>query len=273
MSEELSKNAIGPKPPESAAEDKRAYQRSTIEFPYNDLDDAVEIAKAIHTNAGLSCTLDQLAAFLRQSMTSGTFRGRVASAGTFRLTEHSAGEVRLTDLGRQIVDSAQEPMARAESFMQVPLYEAVYQKYRGYTLPPASALEREMMALGVAAKQTDKARQAFMRSARQAGFFVHGEDRLVKPAFNQAPTTRPIEPAPNGEKPIVKSGGNEPPRGDLHPFIQGLLQTLPPPETEWPAIARQKWLQTAANIFDLIYKGDGGIRVEAATAPRSPRPD
>jgi hypothetical protein len=26
---------------------------------------------------------------------------------------------------------------------------------------------------------------------------------------------------------------------------------------EWPVHDRVKWLQTAANIFDLIYKGDG----------------
>jgi hypothetical protein len=32
-----------------------------------------------------------------------------------------------------------------------------------------------------------------------------------------------------------------------------------------------KWLQTAANIFDLIYEGEGGIKVEPATAQRSPR--
>jgi hypothetical protein len=63
-----------------------------------------------------------------------------------------------------------------------------------------------------------------------------------------------------------------PPSSKFHPFIQGLLQTLPEPETEWPAPARVKWLQTAANIFDLICKGDGGITVTTAMASRSPRP-
>jgi hypothetical protein len=52
-----------------------------------------------------------------------------------------------------------------------------------------------------------------------------------------------------------------------------LLQTLPETGNEWPANERAKWLQTAANIFDLIYKGDGGVVVRAATAERSPRPD
>jgi hypothetical protein len=59
----------------------------------------------------------------------------------------------------------------------------------------------------------------------------------------------------------------------LHPFIQRLLKTLPEPETEWASMALVKWLQTAANIFDLIYKGDGGgIAVTSARAERSPRP-
>ena len=52
------------------------------------------------------------------------------------------------------------------------------------------------------------------------------------------------------------------------PLIQGLFSKLPEPETEWPLAARQKWLQTAANIFDLMYAphqadaGELAIRVE-----------
>lgn len=43
----------------------------------------------------------------------------------------------------------------------------------------------------------------------------------------------------------------------MHPFIQGLLDTLPLAETgkksEWPVEERAMWLQTAASIFGLIY--------------------
>lgn len=69
-----------------------------------------------------------------------------------------------------------------------------------------------------------------------------------------------------------KGGGGGGDNLNLHPFIQGLLQTLPKRGAEWKAADRAKWLQTAANIFDLIYKGDGGVKVEAAMANRSPRP-
>lgn len=61
--------------------------------------------------------------------------------------------------------------------------------------------------------------------------------------------------------------------GSTRHFIRGLLVTLPGPESDWPSAARVKWLQTAANIFDLIYQGEGGgIAVSAARADRSPRP-
>ena len=71
--------------------------------------------------------------------------------------------------------------------------------------------------------------------------------------------------------PAEGGGGGEKPR---HPFIEGLPKTLPDPDSdeEWPLDKRVKWLQTAAHIFDLIYKGEGGIEVHPALAQRSPRP-
>jgi len=103
-----------------------------------------------------------------------------------------------------------------------------------------------------------------------AGFFEHGKQRLVMPGV----AYQPDAPGENGsERPEPETGGGgEPPSSKLHPFIQGLLQTLPKTETEWAVSARVKWLQTAANVFDLIYKGDGGIKIEMAMAQRSPRP-
>jgi hypothetical protein len=252
MAEERLKNEIGPEPPSA----KRAYERSTIEFPYNDLDDAIDVVRAIHTNAGSGCTLDQLAAYLKQSMTSGAFRGRVSNAGTFRLTDNASGEVRLSELGRQSVDPGQEAAARADAFLSVPLYQAVYEKYKGYTLPPASALEREMMALGVAQKQTDKARQAFMRSARQAGFFQHGEDRLVRPAVGSGPGTKPIEHNKAQQQPNqnqIRTGGGSGGDVTLDPLLVALLKKIPPVEEGWPAAKRVRWFRTFAMNVSQIY--------------------
>ena len=133
-----------------------------------------------------------------------------------------------------------------------------------------------MHGIGVASKQTDRARQAFMRSARQAGFFAHGEDRLVRPSVGRGPGTKPIEdakPAADTKPEGGNGGGDGPDFSALHPFIQGLLKTLPEPETDWPVAARAKWLQTAANIFDLIYQGEGGIKVEIELPSRLGEPE
>ena len=61
--------------------------------------------------------------------------------------------------------------------------------------------------------------------------------------------------------------------GDHDPLLVGLFRKLPPPETEWSEADRHKWLQTAANIFDLVYTGDcAGFVISLARAERSPRP-
>lgn len=106
-----------------------------------------------------------------------------------------------------------------------------------------------------------------------AGFFEHGKDRLVLPGVSPDGRKEPSKPEESDKKlgGGQGNGGGDKPR---HPFIEGLLKTLPDPdsEEEWPLDKRVKWLQTAANIFDLIYKGESGVKVEPATALRSPRP-
>ena len=161
-----------------AASARGRYERSTIEFPYNDLDNAVEIAQAISSNGGRECSLDQLAGYLKVSL-SGPTRTRFSNARLFGLVESKRGTIRLTSLGRRVVDPETEGVARAEAFLNVPLFSAVFDKYKGYALPRAKGLVGEMRALGVSSTQTDRARQTFMRSARQAGFFAHREDQLA----------------------------------------------------------------------------------------------
>lgn len=239
--------------------ERQRRERSTIEFPYGDLDDAIAVARAVHENYGLSCTYDQLAAAMGQTTTSGAFRSRMSTSRVFRLIDAEKGDVTLTDLGRRVVDASQERAARADAFLAVGLYEKVHEKYRGHLLPPLAALEREMQGFGVSSKQTGKARQAFERSAEQAGFFAQGTDRLVEPPTGGAPETRPVTGDASAVRPPDRPYGGG--GGGFHPFIQGLLDSLPENDAEWLVRDRAKWLQTAANIFDLIYGTDGNITV------------
>jgi hypothetical protein len=256
----------------AGAKNAPVRQRSKIAFPYMDLNSAVDLANAIHGHVGLGeCDDDQLAAWAKQSAKASTFRVQVYTARTFGILEGDGGKHKLAEFGRMIVDPNQAVEGRARAFLAVPLYKAVFEKYKGGVLPPAAALERDFIALGVAEKQKERARKVLERSADQAGFFEHGKNRLVMPGI------APGQPAREDQKADSGNGGNgsgqTPPTPPRHPFIEGLLRTLPEPETDWPAVARVKWLQTAANIFDLIYKGDGGIKIEMAMAQRSPRPN
>lgn len=227
--------------------------RSTIEFPYMDLDNAIEVAKAVH-QAGGACTKEQLAARMNQSATSGGFYLRITNAKLFGFVGYDRGTATLTKLGLQICDPQQEKAARVQAFLNIPLYKALYEKFKSATLPPPSGLEGAIVTLGVAPKQKDKARQAFQRSGKQAGFFEFGSDKLVLPT-SAVRLDKPVqEKEPKSDNAGMGTVFNSQQRNDLlNPFIEGLLKELPPPKSQWPVEARKRWLQTAESIFGLIY--------------------
>ncbi|KAF0164825.1 MAG: hypothetical protein FD157_1989 [Rhodocyclaceae bacterium] len=246
---------------------KAPKERSTIEFPYLDEENAVQIAEGVHQVGGSGCDWDQLAAHVKQAAQGGGFRLRLICAKQFGLVQYDRGKITLTSLGLRIVDQQQQKAAKVEAFLQVELYKALYEKFRGSTLPPVAGLEREIATLGVARKQADKARQAFQRSAKYAGFFDFGPERLVAPSSG---STASPQDQPSDEESNTRNNGNYSANrgGDegLHPFVRGLIDKLPPPETNWALVDRAKWLNTAANIFDLMYKepvsSDEGINVK-----------
>lgn len=247
-------------------------EQSGIAFPYNDLDAAVAVARDIQQIGGQTCEAEQLAGLWRIAATGGNFRARYAPARTFGLLNADKGRFTLTPLGMRIVDRTQEASARVDAFLHVGLYKAIYEKYRNYQLPGPPALEGEIVRLGVAQKQASIARQVLMRTARQAGFFWAGEDRLVRPANapqSAAPETPPqetLERALQEREPAVttRTGGGS--GGGYHPFIQGLLQSLPEPGTVWAIEGRAAWVKAAIQNFTLMYQGDGTIDVQVMAA-------
>lgn len=53
------------------------------------------------------------------------------------------------------------------------------------------------------------------------------------------------------------------PQSQMEPLIRGLIEKLPPSNSDWNLTDRARWLNAAANIFDLMYEGgdDAGISV------------
>jgi len=233
--------------------EERKWERSEIAFPYQPLSEGIEIAKAVHELHGVSATNDQIAAHLTLSPNSSGFRTKISTAKVFALISTGQGMVTLTALGSRVCDPQQEKAAKAEAFLAVPLYSAVYEKFKGTALPPTNGLESALGSLGVAQKQRERARQVLQRSAQEAGFLQFGTDRLVMPAIKASAQAPVVAPSPDPDEPEKKKKGKDADEDEYHPFIQGLLKKLPTPDTDWPMEGRAKWLQTAANIFDLMY--------------------
>jgi hypothetical protein len=226
---------------------------SSIVFPYQDLDEAIEVARAIHSLHGSSCTTEQIAAHLQLSPKSSGFKMKISTAKIFGLVTTGQGTVTLTPLGTQMCDHQQEKTARATAFLRVPLYNKIHEHFKGAVLPPPTGLEASLGTFGVAQKQRERARQVFQRSAQQAGFFQFGTDRLVIPPMQSAAAPAVNPPGDQNTDKKKKKGEDGEEEKPLHPFIKGLLDKLPPADEEWSNDKRAKWLQAAVNIFDLMY--------------------
>jgi hypothetical protein len=237
-------------PGDNGDEPKRG--RSTIEFPYFALDEAITMAQAVHAVGGTSCTVEQLAGQMRQAPNGGGFRIRLQAARTFGVITYERGNVDLTDLGIHIIDSKFQRAARVESFLSVPLFKAAYDKLKSGVLPPAAAIERTLEGLGVAPKQKDKARHVFIKSAKQAGFFDIDSERLVIPNLNAAGALPVRDEAAPVTAPARSSRAEVPELG-IHVAIQGLLRELPEPGTVWPAQKKERFLQAFKSTIDFIY--------------------
>lgn len=250
--------------PLEPSDPKQERERSTIDFPYVSLDDAVTVAKSVHKLGGNQCRLDSLAADLgHETINSGGFRQKLSAAHTFGFTALSQGVVSLTSLGIRVVDTEQERAARAEAFLKVPLYGAIYEEFKNGALPPAEGLEAKMLSLGVSNKMKGRARQVFQRSAKEAGFFAYGTTKLIYPALGTAVTPKPKESADH--TPETKNGSSNGGDGGgsgkkRHPLIEGLLTELPDPQTEWTTEDRKKWLEMASTIFNVIYRDSDDSR-------------
>lgn len=247
----------------SAASGKKR-ERSAIGFPYQDLDEALAAARAIYDHVGTGvCEEAQLAAWLGLSSTSSGFRVRITTARLFGLIDGGGNSLRCTDLGVRAVDPKQARAAKVEAFLRVPLYSALYERFKAGALPPITALEREIVSLGVAEKQKDRARQIFQRSAEQAGFFERGKDRLVKPGV--APTLNESGRGDEGESAPGENGrggGGSDDVVHLDPLVNALIQKLPPSGTQWGTDERVMWLQMLAMAFQMTYGSDAAIHIK-----------
>jgi hypothetical protein len=77
-----------------------------------------------------------------------------------------------------------EQAARVTAFLNVELFRALYDQFKGHALPPRPAIERQI-EFEVSPNQKERARQTLMGSAQYAGFIDASSGRFVKPGIPQ----------------------------------------------------------------------------------------
>jgi hypothetical protein len=203
---------------------------------------------------------------MNMSEEGGTYRARRSAARMFGLIDLPQGRLSLTGLGRRAVDDTDRG-ARIEAFLKPALFTALYEQYRGQTLPPQPSIERHIARLGVPPKQIKRARQVFQTSAHYAGFIDASSGRFRRPGIGPSSDPR-IGKLPEGEGDVGAGvggsgdgGGDDgtPPR---HPLIEGMFQSLPAKGELWTLEEAADWLHAAAYNLRFAYKLRGKITVD-----------
>ena len=171
-------------------------------------------------------------------------RTKAATARTFTAISRGGGNVAITDLGRRLIDSQRRDEARVDAFLRVPLFSEIFTKFEGAQLPPDNALELEMARLGVSEKQTERARQAFQRSAAHAGFFRQGKDRLIRPIGSPQ---KPKPPEPRKDQVESQPGTSAVPLAEL-------WLTLLNEGSSWSAETTHEFVEHARRLRELLAK-------------------
>ncbi|MFC7496239.1 MULTISPECIES: hypothetical protein [unclassified Nocardioides] len=233
-----------------------------FKFTSHDLDASIEVAKAIEDNGGIA-SQDELAVWLGyKSKNNGAFLSRIASARAFGLLTGQAGALEPSLRARNILRPdfpATEQRARLEAFEDVPLYKAVLDHYHGETLPDAKGLRNaletrwqihEDRSTGVLGRLLD--------SAEQAGLFAvsGGRTRMIRPSLGEAARRPAVSTGAAAATPTSTRHPTSHGVADArhHKVIDGVLDMLPPTDSDWPEPAMAQWLSFFESALRVVYR-------------------
>lgn len=240
--------------------------RSTIGFPYLYLDDSIEIAQIVKVLGGASCEVTKIAKKLDAGLESGAFRIRLNTASKlFGLITYDNEQAYLTKLGNEILDPSTEKDAKRQAFLRVQLYKSMVDEYMGQTPPSAEVIERRFVDYGVAPKQRDKARRAFLGSLKQAGLIDIATGLISMTPENevvQSGVQNPINVKEQNASHIDDASKK------IHPLLKGLMESLKETGTEFSIEERIVWTQTALQIFNFIYTRKTGEESDSVEVVR-----
>ncbi len=242
--------------------------KSGIGYPYYNLEDSIEVAKAVWNRGGGTCAPDAMATYLHYSTTkSGAYLTRMSAAKMFGLIETQRGRISVTERAKAIISPVMPEDARqakVDAFMGVPLFKAIFDRFKGKTIPQEMGLRNLLQnEFHIVPDRVAPAYKVLMASAEFAGFFETSGDKtkLIAPVLSANDTPRPDNKtvATDNQEPPVdarkKSGGDDgnlPPPG-VHTAIIGLLRELPAAGTVWPLAKKDRFMQAFKSTIDFIY--------------------
>ena len=204
--------------------------RSVYLFPAYDLGAALRVTERVEMDGGGELTEEALAIALKESSKSSAFRLRALTARQFGLLHKNAETLSTTALAKAIfkpTTGQEKAEALASAFLNIPLFKAVADRFKGTPLPQQDALrnilEREFK---VEHDRVSTADRVLMDSARDAGVMrASGGSSYLAPGAIQ-----PLQDDPPANPPGTPPPGERPPAGpqrDRPESAGGILDITP----------------------------------------------
>lgn len=245
-------------------------------YPNFDLESCLAFARAVKDLGGNACTAEQIGGILGyKNVRAGGFISRVAATRQFGLIATVEGRYRTTQLAETIfypITPEQKRQALSEAFLNVPLYRAIYEEYKGVRLPEALGLDNLLRTKFQipGGDRTALARRVLLDSADQAGFFTatHGQrTNLIDPVMGMASSAPTASPWPqpafgdgdggggggggSGTRGVARTPISQSELSNVPAELYGLLTALPDPGDAWPK--REQWERLWKSTMAYVY--------------------
>ena len=247
---------------------RKARQRSVYLFPAYGFSMALDIARQVEESGGGTLTEETLAVNLGLSKNSSGFRLKCLAARQFNLLIKQGATVTTTSIAKAILKPTSEEDALRgyrQSFLSIPLFQAVSERYRGQRLPDSqtlrNVLEREFL---VEHKRVQQAERLLLDSARDTYLLKHRGDGTYLTISDTSPGV-PEDAGPAGEAELAIGYLQSTTLDD------GIRSAQPPPEvastTNTIAFSLDEIGQLGEEDFERVWEAVG-ILVKARSARR-----
>ena len=241
---------------------RKARQRSVYLFPAYGFTTALDIARRVEDSGGGTLSEETLAVNLGLSVKSSGFRLKSLAARQFQLVVKQGDTLSTTPVAKAILKPTSGEDAQRgyrQSFLAIPLFQAVSERYRGQRLPDSqtlrNVLEREFH---VEHSRVQQAERMLLDSARDAHLLKHQGDG----------TYLAVSDGANGafdDAGSLDSNSLEPAHSSAIAGNAAAQRAIPPAPVNTITFTLEEIGQLEADDFEIVWRAIG-ILVRARSA-------